>query len=635
MADTEKQLLEQITHAGNRLLQPPSSTDELLSLLDEVELLLAKVGQSAPPLVQEALLPAMKALVSDQLLRNSNMDVKIAVASCLNEVMRITAPDAPYNDMKMKEIFEIIVASFDKLSLVSGRCYNKAVSIIDNVAKIRSCVMMLDLECDALIIQMFEQFLKNIRPNHPHAVFLAMETIMTVIIDESEDISWELLKVLLSSVRKEHEVASPMSWKLGVKVIENTAQKLRPYLVAVIKSMDINNDDYGPIIGSVCQHQSDDVEQNHVDDSGELVVSEEPATNAMFSGEVDQSGVGSKPGLSPQTKKTEYDAAVNKKRSKALECSEQIEKPQQADLRAAAEQEIDLGKVPNKRSRKPNSRNPDEGYDKPSISKGREQSLASPRGLLGKASAVLDSAAETTSARGDLVPKTEVNDVKENQAHQAVSFRSNDSNKKKVKRRDVSDGSGEKRLPVKSKRNLSKRDEDQLDEASNKVAHRKRNLVTDEVFETPHGRKYYKEDLIGCRVKVWWPKDKTYYEGRVAAFDPVKMKHRIEYDDGDTEVLNLRKEIWEMIGDETLSDNGEGDGHQDAHPSSNLSRPKGRLETSRGSSSSREGGIRHSGAKSDNQKLQGAGDSRGGGRAKSVVPEFKRETKRQRLVKGQ
>lgn len=63
----------------------------------------------------------------------------------------------------IQEIFELIVASFDKLSLLSGVSYDKALSIIENVAKVKSCVMMLDIECHKLIIEMFEQFKRNLR----------------------------------------------------------------------------------------------------------------------------------------------------------------------------------------------------------------------------------------------------------------------------------------------------------------------------------------------------------------------------------------------------------------------------------------------------------------------------------------
>lgn len=43
------------------------------------------------------------------------------------------------------------------------------------------------------------------RPDHPNVVFTSMEEIMTLLIEESDEISMELLQPLLDSVRKENQ----------------------------------------------------------------------------------------------------------------------------------------------------------------------------------------------------------------------------------------------------------------------------------------------------------------------------------------------------------------------------------------------------------------------------------------------
>lgn len=52
--------------------------------------------------MQTAVCPAMKALVVKELLTHSDVDVRVVVASCISEITRITAPDAPYDDELMK-----------------------------------------------------------------------------------------------------------------------------------------------------------------------------------------------------------------------------------------------------------------------------------------------------------------------------------------------------------------------------------------------------------------------------------------------------------------------------------------------------------------------------------------------------
>ncbi|XP_035547467.1 sister chromatid cohesion protein pds5-like [Juglans regia] len=160
MTSFEGDLEEQLKEAGNKLINPPSSIDELLSLLDKVENLLANVEQAPSESMKDALLPSMKALITVELLRHSEMDVKVSVASCITEITRITAPDAPYNDEQMKEIFQLTVAAFENLSHASTRSYTKTISILETVARVRSFLVMLDLECDTLVVEMFQNFLK-------------------------------------------------------------------------------------------------------------------------------------------------------------------------------------------------------------------------------------------------------------------------------------------------------------------------------------------------------------------------------------------------------------------------------------------------------------------------------------------
>ena len=204
MTTFDREFEKEIKEAGNTLLNPPSSIDDPFTLLDKVENLLAYVEQEPSKSVRDALLPLVKALITNKLLQHAKMDVKVSVLSCIIEITRISEPNAPYKDKQMKEIFQLIFAAFENMSHVSTLFYKKVVSILDTIAKVRLCLVMLDLECDALVVEMFQSFLEIIRFNHPPVVFLAIETIMNLVIDESEDISLDLLSSLFASVRKEN-----------------------------------------------------------------------------------------------------------------------------------------------------------------------------------------------------------------------------------------------------------------------------------------------------------------------------------------------------------------------------------------------------------------------------------------------
>nr|XP_029122100.1 uncharacterized protein LOC105050720 [Elaeis guineensis] len=288
MTSTQKELEDRLQEVGNRLASPPSAIDELLDLLDQTESFLGRVEQSPSESMSNALRPAMKALVAKEFLGHSDTDVKVAVASCISEITRITAPDAPYDDDLMKEVFQKIVEAFEKLDDISSRSYSKRVSILETVAKVRSCVVMLDLECDALILEMFRHFLCTIRPNHSENVFNSMETIMTLVLEESEDISTELLTCLLDTVKKENKDILPIARRLGEKVMSNCTMKLKPYMKGLVNSMSASLSQYSKIIGSICHENSDGMDQKDANVSGEVMADDSKQSERTVSDELRQ-----------------------------------------------------------------------------------------------------------------------------------------------------------------------------------------------------------------------------------------------------------------------------------------------------------------------------------------------------------
>ncbi|KAK9134860.1 hypothetical protein Syun_014190 [Stephania yunnanensis] len=63
---------------------------------------LTKVEQSPFESMRNAMEPSLKALASENIREHSDVDVKVAAASCVCEITRITAPDAPFEDEQMR-----------------------------------------------------------------------------------------------------------------------------------------------------------------------------------------------------------------------------------------------------------------------------------------------------------------------------------------------------------------------------------------------------------------------------------------------------------------------------------------------------------------------------------------------------
>ena len=59
---------------------------------------------------------------------------------------------------------------------------------------------------------------------------------------------------------------------------------------------------------------------------------------------------------------------------------------------------------------------------------------------------------------------------------------------------------------------------------------------------------------VGNRVKVFWPDDNEFYEGTVARYNSRTGTHTIHYDDGDSEILNMKNEQYQVVLKDSQND---------------------------------------------------------------------------------
>ncbi|CAF2065833.1 unnamed protein product [Brassica oleracea var. botrytis] len=571
-------LAEALIDAGNRLLTLPS-TDELLTLLDETESLLRNVEQDQPLSMQNALIPTKKALVSSDLLTHPDSDVRVSVVSCLTEIVRITAPEAPYTDDQMKDIFRLTIEAFEKLADASSRSYQKAESVLDNVSKVKSCLVMLDLECDDLILQMFRMFLRLIRSDHPRVVFSSMEMIMITVLDETEEVSKEFLDILLASVKKDNQNVSPMAWSLVEKVLSRCARKLKPCIMEALKSSGTTLDAYSPVVTTICQTVFETPKVHNVVDTKE----NEDKLVLGHSRKETRSKSSSKGPARDGTRRINENEKSNGKQVWS----------------ESRDAETDVG-VTGKRGRKPNSlMNPEEGYDIPWLSGKRDSLKKTPP--VKESSPATTSRALTGSVKRSRVKLEDTDHDLDSPSSPklkklASCFRDEEENFEKESNREIPEDDteiGESRKKTKPQKGGKKKAvvNSSGKRSSARTAAKKNNLegassdtpvpqsskdkkkkvsqvgarpLAEESEETSkslqvRSRTAKKEvgsdtngpgaDLVGKRVNIWWPLDKTFYEGAIESYSGRTKVHKVVYTDGESEELHLHKERWELLED--------------------------------------------------------------------------------------
>ncbi|XP_031091634.1 uncharacterized protein LOC115996518 [Ipomoea triloba] len=568
---SEKDLEEEVIDYGVRLFTPPSSNDELLSILDKVESLLVSVGQAPSETMRNALHPIMKALIGSELLGHSDEAVKVSVVLCLSEIMRITAPRQPYDDAVMKEIFQHIVGTFEKLSNVKSHCYSKAAQILDNVSKVRACVMLLDLECDTMVVDIIKLFLRIISSSHANDVFTNMEDIIIWIIKECDEVSGELLMPLVDSIKNENQTVSPVSWQLGQNVLEKCSSIIRPYVVEAVKSKSLDINDYAGILSSIC-HEVPEGEDKMENENGPLAACPvEVVSSAQVPPVLQQDDAPTSIDISNKNQESENS-------SKTLQRCHQIEHLKDTGPEHHSLEDRQAGSntsgLPRKRGRKPLRKHDEASKESPLLPEDEKQTATA---MLSPESAGTVHPV-STSSKGNKDGSTRKRGRPKKNQLDLSSKKGSEVTTTKAKRRRGS-GKNEPSAQYNSEKSpdsmvvIKKEDEilsadksssPQNENLSKKTA--KANCLSKEnagnredtekiaVIKASHG-----EELVGAKIRVWWPMDQKFYEGEISSFDPVKKKHKVVYADGDIEKLNLAKERWEMIKEIPSNEDHEAD----------------------------------------------------------------------------
>lgn len=219
----------------------------------KLEHVLQHLTQDYKPLIESELKPAKEALISNTLLRHDEVDVRVTVVSCITEIIRVTAPNEPFNEVQMKDYFKLVNTAYRKLPSMAGRNHLKAISIIQAVSACQICVRMLDFELHNTILEMFHLFLDGIQSNHPQEIFSSMEHIMTLMIqdiEESDEFMVELTKIFLAALKKGNKNNSPCAFQLARKVFEKCADSMDNFVPEAVRHMGHAVQEYDDVIVS-------------------------------------------------------------------------------------------------------------------------------------------------------------------------------------------------------------------------------------------------------------------------------------------------------------------------------------------------------------------------------------------------
>ncbi|KAL9973177.1 hypothetical protein ACROYT_G019595 [Oculina patagonica] len=171
-----------------------------------------------------------QSLVSPFILKHRDKDVKAHAACCLADILRIFAPDAPYDEEQLKAVFTMIVNQLKGLENTKSNLSKKYFYLLESLALVKSFNICLELDFQDIILQLFKLLFQVVNENHSNKIQNFMLDVMCPIIIEGDSVPQELLDTVLINIIEPQKSEDPVAYKLASEFIKRTSSALEPYL---------------------------------------------------------------------------------------------------------------------------------------------------------------------------------------------------------------------------------------------------------------------------------------------------------------------------------------------------------------------------------------------------------------------
>ncbi|EQC35601.1 hypothetical protein, variant [Saprolegnia diclina VS20] len=172
-------------------------------------------------------------LSAEERLTHADAHVRLLVASCAAELLRLTAPETPFaSDQALYDVFGLVIRALKESTKDTDIAW---FGLLETLASVKSCNLMVGLQPELqetssssdLVVDLFRGFFERLQDDHSPKVEANMITIMVSCLEEGDAVSPAILEALLEPLL---EVSKPRTYHMAQQVIEKATDVLQTHL---------------------------------------------------------------------------------------------------------------------------------------------------------------------------------------------------------------------------------------------------------------------------------------------------------------------------------------------------------------------------------------------------------------------
>ncbi|KAJ1673672.1 Sister chromatid cohesion protein pds5, partial [Spiromyces aspiralis] len=197
---------------------------------------LKKLSQELSDLDQETVDVRSLDLVTKQLLTKSLINhkdpgIRIYVACCIADLLRLYAPDAPYSPSELETIFTFFARQLQNLSDTNGHYYPLYTYLLESLATVKCMALVAELDdSESLVVQYFRVLFEVIRPTQARQVHNYMTEVLQQLIEEVEQVSQAAIDIILLQFLRKRQEENPAAYQMACDIGNATTDILQKYV---------------------------------------------------------------------------------------------------------------------------------------------------------------------------------------------------------------------------------------------------------------------------------------------------------------------------------------------------------------------------------------------------------------------
>ncbi|KAF8189855.1 cohesin-associated protein Pds5 [Mycena galopus ATCC 62051] len=202
------------------------STDLLIKKLQLLHRELADLEQELVDV--NSLGSVRKELINPSILLHKDRGVKAYAACCLADILRLTAPDAPYTQGELRDIFQFFFRQLTNgLKGSDSPYYTEFFHLLESLSTVKSVVLVCDLpNAEELMAEIFRDFFQLVRRDLAKKIEMFLSDILVALIDECQMLPAEVLDTIMAQFMDKNARLDQPGYRLAVQVCNSTADKL-------------------------------------------------------------------------------------------------------------------------------------------------------------------------------------------------------------------------------------------------------------------------------------------------------------------------------------------------------------------------------------------------------------------------